>query len=304
MKRPVGVTASAIVAVLGSIVALLVAVFSVVALFVEPPPSQPPNSVQSIIASAVMLTVLAGLGIWTAIGLLRLRRSARTSILIFAGFLAGFCAFGLVIMLNVPIPPEISAGTQNQFRQMVVTVLGIPLAVAIWWLIQFNTASTKAAFAESIGEPPSARPISITVIAWASIFGGSWGLAPLFARTPAFLFGVVLHGWAASIFYAFFAALELYIGKGLLELREEARVLAIGWSAFALVHAGAVTLVPPLRERMLELGRTLDQNPPTAAAVDMQLLTNVMLVSTTILSLVTIWFLVRNRAAFVHTFAD
>jgi hypothetical protein len=55
---------------------------------------------------------------------------------------------------------------------------------------------------------------------------------------------------------------------------------------------------------MFELGRTLDQNPPTAPVVDMQLITNVLLVSTTIISLVTIWFLVRNRAAFVHTFAD
>jgi hypothetical protein len=130
MKRPVGVTASAIVVFAGSIVAMLVAVFSVASRFVEAAQSQPPNSVQSVIVGAGIFTVMAGIGIWTAIGLFRLRSSARTSILIFAGFTAVSCFIGLVIMLNVSMPPEISAGTQHLYRLGAVTVFGIPLAIA------------------------------------------------------------------------------------------------------------------------------------------------------------------------------
>ena len=131
-----------------------------------------------------------------------------------------------------------------------------------------------------------------------------WFLAPLFARTPAFVFGVVLHGWAASILYAFLAAFSLYIGKGLLDLREEARLLAIVSQVFSLIHVGAITLVPPLRQRMFDFWRTVDQNPPNSISLDMGMVANFVLVYSTIFGLIAIWFLIRNRAAFVHTFAD
>ena len=51
MSRPVGVTASAIVAILGSIFALLLAVLSVASLFIETPQPQHP---QFVIAGAAM----------------------------------------------------------------------------------------------------------------------------------------------------------------------------------------------------------------------------------------------------------
>ena len=304
MKRPVGVTASAIVAIIGSVFALLVAAMSIASLFITTPQPRPPNVAQFVIPGAAMSAALGVIGIWTASGLFSLRPRARTSVLVFAGFLAGLSILGLLVTLTVPIPPDITAGTQRNFRQGMAVIYGIPLLISIWWLIQFNRSSTKAAFASSIDEPASPRPISITVIAWTSILGGAGCLGPLFAGMPAFLFGLVFHGWIASIFYAFLAALSFYIGKGLLDLREEARVLAIGWFVFTLVHASAITLVPTLRHRMFDLQKTLDQNPPTPMVVDLDLVTNVVLVASTILGLAAIWFLIRNRAAFVHTFAD
>jgi hypothetical protein len=300
MSRPVGVTASAIVAILGSIFALLFAVFAVGSLFIEPPQSQPPNNAQFVIAGAAMFAALAGIGIWTAVGLFRLRSWARTSILVFAGFLAAFCIFGLLVTMAVPIPPEITAATENAFRLAMAAIFAVPLAIAVWWLIQFNTQSTKAAFVSPIAEAASPRPLSITVIAWMSIFGGASCLIAILTRTPAFLFGATFNGWTAGVIYAVFAALSLFIGKGLLDLREEARVLAIGWFGFSLVHMSLVTLVPPLRQRMLESQRALDQNQPNPIPFDQGMLMNVIFAVAAIVSAGAIWFLIRNRDAFVR----
>ena len=94
--------------------------------------------------------------------------------------------------------------------------------------------------------------------------------------------------------------ISLYIGKGLLDLRERARVFAIGWFGFSLVHMGIVMLVPPLRERMLELQRGLEQNQPNPIPFDQGTFTAVVLGFTALVIAATIWLLVRNRAAFVQ----
>jgi hypothetical protein len=297
MSRPAGVTASAIVAILGSIFALLLAVLSVASLFIETPQPQHP---QFVIAGAAMFTALAGIGIWTSVGLFRLRPWARTSILVFAGFLAAVSAFSLLLTMAVPIPPEFSGATEHTFHRMMAVMFGVPLAIGVWWLIQFNTPSTKAAFASPIAGPASPRPLSITVIAWASIVGVAPCLFAILTRTPAFLFGAIFNGWIAGVIYAVFAAISLYIGKGLLDLRERARVLAIGWFGFSVVHMSIVTLVPSLRQRMFELQRGLEQNQPNPIPFDQGMMTNVILAFAAIVAATAIWFLIRNRAAFVR----
>jgi hypothetical protein len=300
MSRPVGVTASAIVAILGSILALLFAVLLVATPFIETAQPQPPNTAQFAIAGAAMFAALAGIGIWTSVGLFRLRSRARTSILVIAGFLAAFSIFALLVSLAVPLPPEITAGTQHTVRRTMAVMFGIPLVIAVWWLIQFNTRSTKAAFASPVAEPASARPLSITIIAWASILGAVSCLFPILARLPVFLFGAIFNGWIAVVIYAFFGALSLYIGKGLLDLRERVRVLAIGWWGFGFVHLIVVTLVPSLRQRMLELQRTIEHNQPNPIPFDQGTLTNVLLAFSVIVGATAIWFLIRNRAAFAR----
>ena len=60
--------------------------------------------------SAAMFATLAVLGIWTSVGLFRLRSWARTSILVFAGFLAAGSIFSLLITMAIAqisdtIPP-------------------------------------------------------------------------------------------------------------------------------------------------------------------------------------------------------
>jgi hypothetical protein len=115
---------------------------------------------------------------------------------------------------------------------------------------------------------------------------------------PAFLFGATFNGWAAGVIYAVFGALSLFIGKGLLELREEARILAIGWFGFSFVHAGLVTLVPSLRHRLLESQATLAQNQPNPTPFDQGAMMNWIFVFAAVVAATAIWFLIRNHAAF------
>lgn len=300
MSRPVGVTASAIVAILGSIIALLFAVLSVASLFTAAAQSQPSNTAQIVVTGAAIVAALAAIGIWTSVGVFRLHSWARTSMLVFAGFLAAVSIFALMGTMAVPMPPEISADTEHTVRRTIAVVFGIPWIIGVWWLVQFNTQSTKAAFASPMAGAASLRPLSITVIAWACIIGAASCLFSILTHTPAFLFGAIFNGWIAGVFYAFFGALSLYIGKGLLDLRERARVVAIWWFGFSIVHLSIVSLVPSLRERMLELQRTLAQNQKYPTALDQSMLTNVVLAFVVILAASAIWFLIRNRAAFVR----
>ena len=298
MSRPVGITASAIVAILGSILVLLVAMGMIAALFMGMQPPSPPNSTQSLIGGAGIFAAVGVYGIWTAIGLIRLRPWARTSILIGASFLAAICIFAFLATIAVPTPPDMSPATVQQVHRLMAIFCGIPVAIAVWWLIQFNAQSTKAAFASSIPDAAPPRPISITIIAWSSIIGGASCLFQILTGLPAFVLGVVFTGWMARVIYAFLAALSFYMGKGLLDLRERARLLAIAWFAFWFVHLGLVTLVPPLKQRLLELQIALARNQGAPVPFDISLLTNVIVACTAIAIAVAIWFLVRSRPAF------
>lgn len=300
MKRPVAVTASAIVAILGSIFVFLLAVVAVASLFIETTKPKPPNTAQFVIVGAVMFTALAGIGIWTAVGLFRLRQWARTSILVFAVFVAVSSIFTLLVTMAVPMPPDISAGTERVLRQTMAAAFGIPLAIAVWWLIQFNRLSTKAAFASPIAEVASRRPLSITVIAWMSIFGGASCVLGILTSTPLFLFGVNFGGWTGGVIYAFLGALSLYIGKGLLDLRERGRVLAIVWFAFSFVHSSLVALVPSLQKGMLELQGGHEQNQPNPIAFDGGGMLSLIFAFGAIVAAAAIWFLIRSRGSFVR----
>jgi magnesium-transporting ATPase (P-type) len=273
------------------------AVASLGSLFVQTQ-IQSPTLGPQVVGGALMFAVFSAAGVWTAIGVLLLRPWARTAILIFAGFLAVGSVLFLLTIMAVPMPPDISPATVQQARRVMGIVFGVLIGIAVWWLIQFNTRSTKAAFAATLEQPASRRPISITIIAWGSILGGASCLLAILSRSPAFLFGANIEGWMAAVVYAVFGVLTLYIGKGLLDLREEARILGIGWAAFSILHTGAISLVAPLRRRMLDLSQSLTAADPRTHIVVPDMLLNLVFGFAMVTLAATIWFLIRHRAAF------
>jgi hypothetical protein len=249
---------------------------------------------------AVMFAVLAGLGFWTAVGLFRLRSWARTSMLVFAGFLAGWAILALLGSMAVPVTPQMSPLTQRGFREVMAIGFGIPFAIGIWWLVQFNTQSTKAAFASPVVESPSGRPLSISIMGWIGILGIPSCLLLALMRMPAFLFGTAFYGWSAIAIYILFGVVSLFIGKGLLDLREPARLAGIGWLAFGFLHTSLVTLVPAWRQRMFDLQRALAPSQPQPIALNQSMILIVTIGGSAVVTAFAIWFLVRNRPAFAR----
>jgi hypothetical protein len=300
MNRPFAVTASAVVAMIGSVFALLVAVMMAIIPFMDLPQSQTPTPASATITGAVFIAAFGVLGIVTSIGLFRLRPWARTSILVFAGSTAITCLLVLAVvsLAPLPLPPETDPTVARGVRPLLVAMFAIPLGVSIWWLIQFNAPSTKAAFLSETTETTLARPLSITVLAWLSIIGGASCLLPIAMRMPAFVAGLTFTGWAAGITYALFGAVSLYIGRGLLDLRERARIAAIGWFLFGLVHATVMTLVPSMRARMLAAQRSMAPNPGESPPFNGAAFTTATLVVAALFAVAAIWFLVRHRSAF------
>ncbi len=301
LRRPAGVTAAAVVALLGSLVTFLVAVMIFTTAFIELPPPRPPNYPALAIGMGLFIAAMAIVGVATSIALLKMRRWARTSVLVFSVVLVIACAFGLLAALVMPMPP-VPNGDPKLVRviQVVTTgVFAIPLLVGAWWLVQFNLRSVKDAFAAAAGasDVDFGLPLSISITAWVSIVGGVACLIPIVTRMPAFLFGVTIEGWVAGVVYAFFGAISIYMGRGLLDLQERARLLCIGWYLFFALHMAVVTAVPSFRAKMLAMQRALQQGAEPAA-MDPLRLTYVTLALGALIAVLAIGFLHKHRALF------
>ena len=306
MTRPAGVTASAVVAIIGSVVTLVFAGLMFVAAYV-PEAQMPPNNRGLVTWAGAAFVVLAALGIWTAVGLFRMRSWARTSILVFAGIMAAISLMTGVMMSIVPLPPlpNSSPGAETKFRLVMVVIYLVPLLIGVWWLVYFNRQSTREAFASTAtpGEP-SRRPLSISIIGWWNIVGGAICVIPAAMKMPAFIAGFILTGWSATLIYVVFAALGLYLGWGLLKLDERARLLTIAWWALSALHTAYIMLVPGPRERMLEFQKTVQiASTPPQPALDMTVFMTFISLFTVAVVALAIWFLVRNKSVFLAAHA-
>ena len=247
-----------------------------------------------------MVAAFAVGGVWTSVGLFRLRPWARMSILIFAGFLAAWSLFMVLVMSVVPIPPDTSAVTASTVRRVTMIGFSVPLAIGVWWLIQFNTRSTKAAFASQMIDSASGMPLSISIIGWMQLVAGALCVIPLLAGMPAFAAGMLVTGWPARLLYLVLGAFLAWVGRGLLDLREKARVAAITWFVISFVHSVLVVYVPSWWQRLLEMQQTMS-GTSERITWDQGMLPTVMVGAGALVTGVAIWFLVQNRSAFVRS---
>jgi hypothetical protein len=303
--RSAAVTASAVIALLGSALSLSFAGLIVVALLTVQ--EEVANTRTIALLFAAIATGLGALGIATAIGIFRLRPWARISILIFAGIMAVMGFLTTAVMAVAPMPtapnPTMSASAMRTF---LVIVYIIPCVIGIWWLVLFNKRATKDAFASGALPAGSSRvPPSILIIGWWTLIGGIVSLIPAVIGMPALIAGAILKGWSARLVYLAFAAIGIYLGWGLLKLQERARVLAIGWFGLAFLHS-VYAVVSPLGTRALMREMEGATSAPAAqpspdvmmAVGDPTGLTTAILISTLILIVAGVWFLVRNKSAF------
>jgi hypothetical protein len=296
------VTAAAVVSLLLSLITLLFGVGFAFAAFVQPVAPSPIGSFKVYMLSLATFTVaFSSLGIATAVGLFRLRPWARISILIFSGIVAPMCLLTTVLMFFLPLPatPEFPGG-ETTLRAIVTGIYAFPLLITTWWLMQFSTARTKAAFAgDSSGQ---SRPLIVLIVGWGNLIGGVVCLIPALIGLPAFVLGFIMRGTGAQIFYVVFAAVSAWLGWELLKMRERARVLTLVWFGLFALNSAYASLSPSARARMIEMQNEISRQP-AAPELDMNAFLIASMMATLLLLAVGAWLLVRAKPAFVASAA-
>jgi hypothetical protein len=301
MKRTIGVTLSAVVTIIGSVLTALFGVAMLVP-FVVPRssgPGTPPYARVAGLVMAVLMFALAAWGVTTAIGLIRLRRWARVCILVFSVFMVLTFGSGAIVMafLPLPSPPNVPPGLMTGIRIGIVCIYGILALIGGWWLYLFNRAAVVAQFAPG---PPPARPLSVSMIAWFLVFGGVVCFVYTWLPFPAMLFGFMIKGWPAITIYLLLGLLQLWLGIGLLRLRPLSRVLTIGFFLLGALNSLAFALLPGFAARMTEAMGSMPASMRQPLPVDFPMPLGAIAVTTVIICGVPIWFLARRRNAFVE----
>jgi hypothetical protein len=319
MRRSIGITISAVIALIGSVFSIVLGLFTVGSLFVArnaqiPPPAsgQPVPPFPFIAITAFSLVFYVGFGVWgvvSAIGLLRMRNWARICFAVFGGILCFFSicgAFGsLMAMQFVPrtlppgnnVPSELLTGMFVVFGIVALLCAGL----GIWWLIYFNRSRVKAQFlGEAAVAEPRRFPLSITVIAWMLLVGGlmgSLGLVFLFSVSyPLLLFGFVLHGIGAKLLYLLFVTISIAAGLGMLRGHVWAHSLAVGYFVFALLNALPYIIRPSSFSRFMQEVPGGQNVPPGFMNAILPIGNVFGLLSMGLL----LWFLITRRQRFIE----
>jgi hypothetical protein len=272
VKRPSGVIFSAVLLVLGSLFQLLLAALMALgAVFLRkqigsggptgPTAATPMPTWMPIFefAMVAIFVALAAWGIATAVGLFRMRRWARYSVLVIGGGMAllGLCStLSMLVMLFVPLPvasgvdasqaPSVQAMTRVAFG-VVAFFYAILCAVGVSWLVYFNLKKVRAAFADATVEPvTSRRPFLISVLAILNLIGAPGCVLMVFLPLPGVIFGWLLHGWEKAALYLVFAAVEAAVGVGLWRMKKWGYQLALGFMAFGLIQSVVYLMRPSL----------------------------------------------------------
>jgi hypothetical protein len=316
VKRSAGVTASAVVAILGSLASLLFAVLmafggimtrsapAATGFSDQPVPPVPPGVMLAIIA-----LLYCGFGVWglvSAAGLLCLKNWARLCFVVFGGLLAflslSFAAGSLMAAFTTPLPANVPGGFVAAISLIFTAISLVCLAIAIWWLVYFNRRAVKAEFAgEGAASRPRQFPLAVSIIAWILIAGSVMAVVQMLFSYPLLVFGIVFRGLAASLLVALFAAVGLAAGIGMLKKRAEAYSLAIGYFGFGILNAASSIVLPGSFARMLEVIR--ETQGSQALPLPVNAMYSFMVVGVLIGVVATsamLWLLISSRKPFLE----
>jgi hypothetical protein len=296
VKRTAGITAAAVVALLGSAFVALLAVIGLFAIlfasrFSPPAEGLPQQGPIPAVAAGIMGSLFnfgfAGWGLATGIGLLRLKPWSRISTLIYAGFLAFSTAIAALIFLFLPLPEAANAGQNFNFvfRAIIEISCLIPLSIAVWWLVFFTRKGVAAQFsarpelttspeAQAVVSPPPfvpgprklQRPIILTIVAWfylaSAVSSAPWYFFGPFRKIHFPFFGMMLEGKAVMIYFVLSFFLLVAAGTGLLKNQIWAYWLAFGFQLFGFLNVVATIFLPGRAARLEEYTASFQLNFP------------------------------------------
>lgn len=213
------------------------------------------------VGSMALFAGLAVFGVFTSIGVLRLKNWARISMLVWSGIAAAICGcvLAFLIIIPFPTPPHAPANIAAFTRVAVGLVYGLPLAIAIWWLILFNRKAIAAQFAApapdspldasgfpgqttSPSKPP--LPLPITVLAVFLLTSSLSLFLLFFVHAPMVLFAHAFRGPAGTAVWITICLLSTAAGIGLLCRKGWSYSLTLGLQLLGFL-SGIVTLASP-----------------------------------------------------------
>lgn len=288
MKRSGGVTAAAVVLIVGSgFLVLMAGMMGLLPLLPQPANEQNPFGMRFFYFETVFILALAGWGIATAIGILRLRNWARISILVISG-LAIVMSFFTMLMTFLLVPmisqeAKLPPGAASFIELFELIIFGIPLGIAIWWMVLFLLKNVRVQFgaaqlvgtaqapagigptvATSVSSPPSGAkiPVSILVIAIYFLATAPFTLLmlaiPFTRHMPVMVMGILLRGGLRWEFVVAIACLHVVLGLGLLWRKMWAHVATCAYCVFLLANSIAILARPAALDQVLRAMQDAD----------------------------------------------
>lgn len=229
-------------------------------------------------------------GIWSGIGLLRFRNWARISVLVWSGITTPITLLIIVVFLfmPMPVPPGSPVATATFARVFAILFYGVPLGIAIWWLILFTQAHIVAQFksaqlmspaafsiegdpalgANTTVPPPKPAPdlpIPIIVLACFFLLCSLSFVMVFFMHMPAMLFGVRIGGTAGATIYVLWCLLYVSSGVGILKRAVWSYSVAIGLQILGLISGVVTGLSPNFDSVMRRVLSDANLPPPDAS---------------------------------------
>jgi hypothetical protein len=205
----------------------------------------------------------------------------------------------MMAIVQLPTPEGAAPGLMAGIKVAAVCVYAAGALLGALWLWYFHTAGVRAQFGAGT-DGPGGRPLSLWVIGLLLIIGGLFCLCGVFLPFPVMVFGLLLRGWAARLFFLVFAAIVCWLGVELLRLRALSRVLAIALFACGGANTLLVGVLPGFPERSRAMMDAMPAGWPGATAGQSAALSSMQpaFLIGALLAVVPIWFLVAHRAAF------
>src|SRR6266852_1720053 len=215
---------------------------------------------------------LAIIGLFTGVGVLRLRNWARICALVWSGITAAICGCALAFVAFMPFPTPANAptpaNTMTVVRIMIALFYGVPVGIAIWWLILFNRKAIAVQFvAPGISSPLDASgfpgeltsssrpplPLPITVLAVFLLISSLSLFLLLLGHLPMVLFPHAFRGPAGKTVWITACMLSTLAGIGLLRRKRWSYSLALGLQVLGFLSAIVTALSPKYPDLMREV---------------------------------------------------
>jgi hypothetical protein len=203
------------------------------------------------------LLLVACFLVLSGVAVIRLRGWARISLLVIAVLMLFFGVIGIVVILFVVLGSDMPGPPGNKATLIgaLTFVYGLPILVALWWLILFTRRSVVAQFQTRAAALPPPRklqlakpgcPLPVSIVAWFLLLSllNLIILPFLPSSIPLLLFGHLLHGPLATALLLIQLCAIAAGGIGLLRLKRWSFPLTVALQLFYVAN-GLICFINP-----------------------------------------------------------